>query len=131
MHIFTFGCVGRVALSTSKPTHVWAEDALVTKALQVIRDLFPEGDVDHDYAKQRELVGEILVASREPNTASLSFRLGTLKKRNPSTQNPELKRPSKKPKKSATSAEPAKICFTRGVIGWACEKGFADLIHAA
>ena len=60
----------------SKPQHLREEDNLVSEALGVAKILFKgrEGDLDHDYTRQRLFIGERLLASRPPGSQRLEFR---------------------------------------------------------
>ena len=66
----------RLWAGPSKPQHLREEDNLVSEALGIAKILFKgrEGELDHDYTRQRLFVGERLLASRPPGSQRLEFR---------------------------------------------------------
>ena len=60
----------------SKPQHIRQEDNLVSEAFGIAKVLYKdrEGDLDHDYTRQRLFIGERLLASRPPGAQKLEFR---------------------------------------------------------
>ena len=66
----------RLWAGPSKPQHLREEDNLVSEALGIAKILFKgrEGELDHDYTRQRLFIGERLLASRPPGSQRLEFR---------------------------------------------------------